>query len=473
MGNIHIHKHLSKHKEAAPNLFPDEIPTPTNPSASILKLFEKLELTADEGNTHPGEMSRRTFENAFQGPLHKFGKLMYSKMLNGRGDRDRITREEFVAAGTEIITMLNIGDQRFYYFKLFAGNKEYLTKDDAFQMVMISYILMISVSKVTYCHDERDKQMYEGMVTSMFGIEDRLRWPDAEKWLLANCPCMFMGVHNWVCMVLNGSNLPAEMEARTAQVPQLENFTCGEHCLSLCMAWALAAVLPNLYTRMSPPRPVASTSNQKDPMLQSFSSQLISMNWIPRVQSWNILYSSDRDGLSKNRFSHHIGAYHGPVLILFSFEGRNHYCLALDCALRDGITKIGGQDCRLIQLLPVYRLLQSGPNMVQWNSMSRNIPKGLQVGQDGKATVLRVDEDFTTLYHYDVPCQLHRIEVWGCGGEEVKKAQLKQKQWEAKDTERQRTRKLRLEGDNWRENPDKQILEWGGVRTGSSYLANR
>ena len=31
---------------------------------------------------------------------------------------------------------------------------------------------------------------------------------------------------------------------------------------------------------------------------------------------------------------------------------------------------------------------------------------------------------------------------------------------------------LRLEGD-WRENPDKQILEWGGIRTGSSYLSDR
>lgn len=31
---------------------------------------------------------------------------------------------------------------------------------------------------------------------------------------------------------------------------------------------------------------------------------------------------------------------------------------------------------------------------------------------------------------------------------------------------------LKLEGD-WRDTPDKQILEWGGVRTGSSYTADR
>ncbi|KAK7469538.1 hypothetical protein BaRGS_00036444 [Batillaria attramentaria] len=475
MGNSHGHKSSSRGRNGSEIVDDGPQPDPRAQSASILKLFEKLELTADEGNTHPGELSRKTFENAFHGPLHKFGKLMYKQMLSqtGQVDRDRITREAFVAAGTAIVSKFSVADQRKYYFKLFSGGKDYLTKEDALQMVHVSYMLMVSVSKITYNHDDRDIKVFEGMVTSMFGIEERLNCTELEAWLATNCPNMFSGVHNWVCTVLNGSNLPSEMEARTAHVPQLENFICGQHCLSLGMAWALASVLPNCYTHIAQASqvPGSLSPNQKNPLITSYHL-LLSMNWLPRVQSWSLLYSSERDGLSKNRFVHHVMSYHGPVLLLLSFEGGNQYCLALDVPLKEGIQKYGGKDCRLIQLLPVYRVKQAGAKLVMWNTTSRNCTKGLLIGQDGKPLVLRVDEDFDRIYHYDVPCAFHRMEVWGCGGDEVKQAQIKQKQWEARDTERQRTRKLRLE-DDWRENPDKQILEWGGVRTGSSYLANR
>ena len=42
-------------------------------------------------------------------------------------------------------------------------------------------------------------------------------------------------------------------------------------------------------------------------------------------------------------------------------------------------------------------------------------------------------------------CELTVWQAWGCGGEEVKQAQAKQKEWEARDTERQRTRKVSLQ----------------------------
>ncbi|KAK7088615.1 uncharacterized protein [Littorina saxatilis] len=464
MGNSHSNKSSPK---STPAYEASDINPSRNSSASILRLFEKLELTADDGNTHPGELSRITFENAFHGPLHKFGKLMYTQMKNGHVDKDRITREEFVAAGTEIVNKVHVGDQRKYYFRLFAGGKDHLTKEDALQMFHVSYMLTVSVSKIPHTHDDRDIQVFQGMVTSLFGIQEQANCDKLDKWLSVHCPNMFSGVHSWVCMVLGGSNLPSEMEANTVRVPQLENFTCGQHCLCLGMAWALSAVLPNCYTTLSNP----STPTPNKPFT-NFHHLMANLARLPRVQSWHLLYSSERDGMSKNRFCHHVLSYHGPNLIFLCFEGGNQYCLALDTAFREGTTRFGGKDCRLIQLLPVYRVVQSGPKIALFNSLSRSSPKGMMVGQDSKPLVLRLDEDFDKIYHYDVPCALHRIEAWGCGGEETKHAQVKQKQWEARDVERERTRKLRLEGD-WRENPDKQILEWGGVKTGSSYLSNR
>ena len=49
-------------------------------------------------------------------------------MKNGQ-DSDRITREEFVQAGTEIVCMVNVSAQRKYYFKLFSSGKEYMSSD--------------------------------------------------------------------------------------------------------------------------------------------------------------------------------------------------------------------------------------------------------------------------------------------------------------------------------------------------------
>ena len=64
--------------------------------------------------------------------------------------------------------------------------------------------------------------------------------------------------------------------------------------------------------------------------------------------------------------------------------------------------------------LTLWLSLAGGPNLVLFNSLSRTMPKGIQIGQDSKPLVLRLDEDFDKVYHYDVPCALHRIEVGNC-----------------------------------------------------------
>ena len=55
----------------------------------------------------------------------------------------------------------------------------------------------------------------------------------------------------------------------------------------------------------------------------------------------------------------------------------------------------------------------AGENMVRWNEHARGIPKGIQVGCDGKSEVLSLPHDFDTVVHYGVSCALHKIEVIG------------------------------------------------------------
>ncbi|XP_071093993.1 uncharacterized protein [Haliotis cracherodii] len=430
-------------------------------NASLVKLFEKMEITADIGNSHPGELSQTTFENAFHGPLHKFGKLMYRQMLNGHTVRDRITREQFVKSGKEILKKFDEVEQHKYYFKLFAASKDYLTTEDALQMVQISYALTLSASKIPFSKSDRDEKVFEAMVTSMFGIETQMSYDGFESWLKWNCPHLFCGVHNWVYLILTGSTLPSELE--TAPVPQLEGFVEGRYSVTMGMLWLLSATLPQVYTHS--PQQEQQSSN---PLMNSYHL-LMKLARLSRCQSWALLYNSDDHGLSINRFNHHVTSYMGPSITLVAFEGRNLYCVAMDTGIREGDKRYGGEDCMLIQICPVYRVIQAGEKMLLYNDLSRGLPRGLEIGKDTRSPVLFIPHDFDCVKHYGVVCNLQKIEVWGCGGATVKDAQLKQKQWEARDTQRHAQRKLHLETENWGENPDKQILEWGGVRGGHSY----
>ncbi|XP_050410341.1 uncharacterized protein LOC126824930 [Patella vulgata] len=426
-------------------------------NASLSKLFEKLELTADEGNAHPGELSRVTFENVFHGPLHKFGKLMYSTMINGT-TKERITREQFTKSGREVLKKFDEKDQQEYYFRLFSGGNNTLSKADALQMVEIAYALTLSASKIPYSKDERDEKVFESIVTSMFGIETELTLEAFESWLNWNCPHFFCGVHNWVFSILTGSTLPSELE--TAPVPQLEGFAEGRYLVTMGMLWVLSATIPTSFTRT----PTGETSSN-NPLLNSYNL-IMKLARLTRCQSWSLLYSSSQHGQSLNRFTHHVTSYSGPTMTFLSFEGRNLYCIAADCGWRESTSLFGGPDCMLIQLSPVYRVVQAGENMLLWNEYSRDLPKGIQVGKGDQNKVIFLPQDFEQIEHYGVSCTLHKIEVWGCGGATAKEAQIQQKQWENKDTQRHQSRKLNLDLDgNWQENPDKKLLEWGGIGT--------
>ncbi|RUS89758.1 hypothetical protein EGW08_002461 [Elysia chlorotica] len=444
-------------------------------TASLQKLFQKLELTADGQNTHPGELSRTTFENAFSGPLHKFGVLLFSQMTHSGSNslRDRITREQFTKAGKEILEIFDEKSVVKYYFHLFASGKDHLTCENAKQMFEISFSLTLSVSKIMYVEDDRDERVIGAMVTSLFGIEPKVSYDKFCKWLDSSCPHLFYGVHNWIVFVLTGSTLPEEMEM--ARVPQLEGVATQDNLTSMAIVWLLSVTLPPVFTRSHSGQgtsldAVTSTDasphgGTKDPMWTSLLL-LRKQARLPEVQGWTLLYNSDQHGRSINRFNTHVSSYQAPNVIFLSFEGRNLYCLAVDKGWAEGPSKFGGEDCRLIQMLPVYRVVQAGENMVRWNEQARGIPKGIQVGCNGMAEVLSIPYDFDTVVHYGVPCALHKIEVWGCGSETALASQKSQRNWEMSQVRREQGRKLRL-NETWDDCPDKQLMQWNGFNVGN------
>lgn len=440
----------------------------TSYTPALEKLFQKLELTAETDNGHPGEITRATFENVFHGPLEIFGHLLFRQMVsNGHHSdkiKDRICSEQFVKAGREILKLFDETDQHKYYFRLFSQGKDYLIKDDALTMINVAYALTLSSSMITYSRAPQDDALFEAIVQSMFNMSSEIKFQELEKWLEQHSPHMFCGVHNWVYTILTGSKIPTEME--TAPVPFLDKFRGENNMLTMGVLWVLSACLPYMYTHVEK-EAEASAKDTKNPLLTSYLF-IMKLARLSRCQSWNMLYDSDQHGLSMNRFINHVTGYLESSITLLSFEGRNTYCLAMDQPWKDSSSRMGKADAMLIQLTPVYRVVQSGPSMALWNTLDRNLPKGIQIGQTGKSTVLNIPLDFDHIQHYGVNCVLNKVEVWGCGGTDAAEFQLKQKRWERKEVERAQSKKLHMDV-NWDENPDKAILNWGGIEVNHQY----
>lgn len=49
--------------------------------------------------------------------------------FHGTSDRERITKEQFVKSGKELLKMFDEPSQHKYYFKLFCDGKDYLNKE--------------------------------------------------------------------------------------------------------------------------------------------------------------------------------------------------------------------------------------------------------------------------------------------------------------------------------------------------------
>lgn len=79
--------------------------------------------------------------------------------------------------------------------------------------------------------------------------------------------------------------------------------------------------------------------------------------------NWTMLYESDNDGLSLNRFEHHVMGYRGPTVSFLCAEGNRIFCLAIDQPWKESIQFWGSSNSTIVQLSPEYRVLdRNKPN---------------------------------------------------------------------------------------------------------------
>nr|XP_026488584.1 uncharacterized protein LOC113395230 isoform X2 [Vanessa tameamea] len=280
------------------------------------------------------------------------------------------------------------------------------------------------------------------------------------RWLEEHCHRLIFPVHRYCVHVLATRHRDVETLAARADggalelgTPVLERSAWGSPALPVSAAWLLAATAPPLYSRplRAPPPPAGSAAA-----------------WLARLvcalpSHWAPLYASREHGLGANRFLHHTLAYRGPTLVVLEGGSGPDALTLVVCAAqewRDTHQYWGTPDCALVQLYPTYALVEQAPKMLYLNSCIRGYPKGLRAGSDPRKPLLVVNEGFDSFTFKGVPYSLAAIEVWGCGEQSLRDAQIEVKKWQVREAERQR--QVKISAADWIEHPDRYLLELAG-----------
>lgn len=359
--------------------------------------------------------------------------------------------EDYMMTGKAVVRLMNFPQQMAFFFNVFSHCKGSLNREDGLVMLHTCCTLAYYCAGVSTLSVAVDDAFLVAMWDSLQGGEEVVSVESVTTWCSRHCPGIWDAVHLCTRLALFGGH-SIGLEG-TLDHPALLQMVEEENCLlSPSILWVLCTVLPSVYV------PPSKLTGDNRTILGSH----LPLSKVLTGSNFHMMYSSNDQGLSTNRFKHHVFSYSAPTLMFVSFD-RHLYCVAVDSEWSDGVKRWGGPDCCLIQLLPVFKSLQTGSGMLYLNTLDRRLPKQLQVGVDVKRLPLQIDAGFSSVKHYGVELSLERLEMWGCGGESILKKQLSQKQWEQKEADKQKNCKLKLE--DWNDNPDKELLNMGGVTT--------
>ncbi|XP_074642952.1 uncharacterized protein LOC141900110 [Tubulanus polymorphus] len=380
----------------------------------------------------------------------QLGRLLLAHIKVRLKNVKGFTQEEFVEIGEEFV---NLSGQHMInnYWDIFTSGKEEISKEEVLSFVDVMFTLAcVTCGGKQLAADtvETVKQKYfNALVSNMINSSNTVYKTEFCQWTQKHCAHLISGAHSWITGVWSDLEWKRNLGQLTDFQADADIPCKSSGILHVPVFWLLSCALPHIYR--------LAVYDTDDQLSQSTSDRMREMF------HWLSLYDSNDHGTSINRFCHHVFEYSGPTVLMLEFEDDHVYCLAVDTPWRESSSRWGGMYTSLIQILPVFRIVMSGADMIFMNLQLRGLPKGIQIGKDHKSLVLEINEELTSVKKYGIPYKLIRLEVWGCGSDTARKAQLEQRHWEKRETEKLRNQKLKI--DDWKDSPDRQLLSWGGV----------
>lgn len=413
---------------------------------------------------------RDRFVHYFGGPCVEFGQLLVDRLFGGPGT---INEETFISALTNLARLSafkgNLHEAEKFFFYVFSQGKEHLDKKGLIEVIHVAGMFALVVG--SELHEKavvpRDLPVIEAFVSAAMLMADpqtqELSATQFAVWMNEHCPRLLEGINHWIETVLHGdhthtnepSSDPVIHTLYQLPTPKLEDGATEDQINNMYVfIWALSTIVPLVYL-----------GHKRD------ESSAQSHNKHPLGGTWTLLYSSDRDGLSMNRFQSHCFDYREPSIMIITgiySEGQeNQFIIGVDREWRDGTYFWGDDDCFLMELKPSFSMLNKGAKLISLNEKQRGFPVGLRFMKDTsyKSNFLLIEPDFENAFrNEDIPFRVTRVEVWGCGGQEAAESQQRLKEWEKKEVLRRRKINREDLKEAWEESPDRFILELGGVK---------
>ncbi|XP_046387105.1 LOW QUALITY PROTEIN: uncharacterized protein LOC124156543 [Ischnura elegans] len=485
---------------------------PTHPVEKLAKAL--VERCSAEENCHG--ISCRTFTKYVFPTYPRLAELIYQHFLRGREGHEvskkTISAAAFQSQADKVLTVMSDERQIELYLRIFSGGDEVRRE--------VFHELLATAFKLAMDHYPEggpqtcplSERTLNAVVDSAFHRKQQLSVSFLARWIIQNCPRLLLGLHKYIIHCLStahrtiaepknldqGIHLSTPVLERTVTFPDLaaharesssgkstpdsphspkvlgrrrsmsddlgggggggrRRWGGGNDMLPVSQVWILACALPQIYTRPSPLN--SPTSSQG---LSSLDPQGIMARMLGMIcpSHWVLLYNSREQGLGANRFMHHVLNYRGPSLTFLQGDGGVEFCLASTDEWKESNHYWGQDECSIIQLLPLFHIIESGPKLLYMNTSIRGYPFGIRAGKDPRKPSIEVNQSFSVLNYCGIPYPLLGIEVWGCGTTHSREAQLDVKKWEVKQAEKQR--KVKLTSSDWVDHPDRYLLELAG-----------
>ncbi|XP_071945310.1 uncharacterized protein [Antedon mediterranea] len=399
-----------------------ETETPKNTSEKVTA-SSRLEPFMNKLKDDCQSVTEENFKNTFPSDGHPLAGRIYRKLVQSSNHNDFF--ENVKNLFLEILHIESLADKIKFYLSLYESQDGKREEKDIKEFVETGFILFLSILNINHNISEADRNTMKSVVAGIMTSND-------ENYLQTTCPRLVTDMHRWLATQITRPGMSESVDC----VDGLSE-TAGQ-LLNMASWWLFTSSLPPLYTS------VQSASNSLETRHSFFTT----------------LYNSSEHGQSINRFQHHVLAYRGPTVTLIAFND-HVVAVALDTEWRESTDRIGGVNCACIALTSKYEIIEEGSGMVNFNIRSRNIPKGISIGRNSRNPVVSIEHGMEEVTYKMEKFTLKRIEVWGCGGEAAKTDQMKQKERELKDSER--NLKVKRPG-RWDDNPDRYILQMGGVK---------